>query len=432
MRRSPLEQLSELSNMRSTAKVSAKTDTVSYADDDAIAAVQNDMAIERISAELAPILLDGQPEVFGAGICRVSLNRFWHWAQRDLNPSEFAEINNSLGGHRQPSERDIEISLNRIVEIVTPLLGECAADAELKRRLSIQMGGDDVFDVVPIILIAFSYIGYIKSGVNLGRELSAHEEPEALSYALEQMQFPSIETKKLWCQSFTSGIARPDFLVAAIAKLSYATTEDAIKKTGFGEFVDALLVNAQQQTEIIENQSGLFRDIDLTCRAIDRFHHIARGLQFHLDLSKSSAWNASLERLVKRGASSLSKKFSDILHDVSKVLRPAPKGVASVRLDPADVLQAYNGLYIMAATRPARESLAVNAVVDRVWKDVGTSLEAMVDRIFEHFKHTTGSDAFDVAQVDIVIKFCSIRFGAEYASILRRNKDNIVRRAGGS
>ncbi len=113
------------------------------------------------------------------------------------------------------------------------------------------------------------------------------------------------------------------------------------------------------------------------------------------------------------------------------MLRPKPSNGSAPHLDPADVLQAYNGLYILAATRTARESLAVNAIVDRVWRDVGKSLEAMVDRIFEHFKQSAGGDQFDHAQVDIAIKFCSIRFGAEYAAILRKNKDNIIKRSGG-
>jgi len=429
MRRSPLEQLNALSASRSKANAENDEKSAILVEDEAVAAIHRDMAIERITAELELILLDGQPEVFGAGIRRSALDHFWEWLQRDLQQEEIFLVNEVLGGQSQPSERQIEVALSNIVEMVSPLLQKCHEDPETKRRLTIQMGGPEVFEVLPTILLAFRYVSYIKSGVNLGRELSASEDPGAFAYALEHISFPTAEVKSLWCQSFVSGVLRADLLAATIAKLSYASTDEAIKKSGFGEYVGALLTNAQQQIEIIENQTGIFRDIDLTCRAIDRFHQIARGLQFHLDLSKSSKWNVALERLVKRGALSLSSRFSDVLHDVNKVLGPAPKGANSVGLDPANVLQAYNGLYVMAATRSARESLAVNAVVERVWKDVGTALEAMVDRIFEHFKHSAGSDAFDTAQVEIAIKFCSIRFGAEYAAILRRNKDNIVRRA---
>jgi len=431
MRGSPLEQLGALSSSRGVAAGTTDNKPQVRPDDEAIFAVQKDMAIERISAELSLLLLDGEPEVFGAGIRRFALDHFWEWIQRDLDQNAIAEINKSLGGQDQPTEREVELTLGKIIDIVTPIIQSCFRDDELRRRLTIQMGGPAVFETVPVILSAFGYVGYIKSGVRFGRELSGHEDPDALKYALEHIEFPSNDVKGLWCQSFTSGVSRTDILAATIAKLSYASTSEAITKSGFAEFVDALLINAQQQIEIIENQSGIFKDIDLTCRAIDRFHQIARGLQFHLELSKSSKWNYSLERLVKRGANSLSGKFSDILRDVKKVLGPAQNGKAAGRLDPADVLHAYNGLYILAATRSARESLAVNAVVDRVWKDVGISLEAMVDPIFEHFKLSAGSDALDSAQVDIAIKFCSIRFGEDYAAILSRNKANILRRASG-
>lgn len=430
MRRSPLEQLDALSGRR-TAEEPVAAAKPPKAEDDAIAAVHKDMAIERIANELSALLVEGQPEIFGTGISRKALEHFWEWAQRDLDAEKIAEINKTLGGQKQTDERELEIALNHIVEIVTPLLEKCETDPELKRRLSIQMGGFDVFETVPTILLAFSYVGYIKSGLDLSQELNGQEDNEALVYALEHMEFPSNDIKSLWCQSFASKLLRPDGLAATISKLSFATTEDAIKKSGFAEFVDALITNAQQQIEIIENQSGMFRDIDLTCRAIDRFHQIARGLQFHLDLAKTSRWNVALERLIKRGADSLNGKFSDILLDVNKVLRPKHSNGSAPHLDPTDVLQAYNGLYILAATRSARESLAVNAIVDRVWRDVGKALEAMIDQIFEHFKQSAGGDQFDLAQVDIAIKFCSIRFGADYAAILRKNKDNIIKRSGG-
>ncbi|MGJ8528466.1 hypothetical protein [Maritalea sp.] len=428
MQRSPIEQLAALSSNRKASESPAVSDVEIEIDSEEIALVQKDLAIERILTALNTVVTSAAPVIKQAAISKDAIEHLWEWAQRDLDPDVVANLNQALGSGAIPTDYELEKHLSEIINLVEPLYVKCNSDDELQRRLSIQMGGAEVYEVVPTILLAFNYVGYIQSGATFGRELSSFDDPEALKYALEQIDFPSTDIKKLWCLSFVAGVARPDILAATIAKLCFANTEEAFKKTGYSEFLDALVLEAQKQIEIIEQQAGLFKDVDLMCKAIDRFHHIARGLHLHLDLPKSAKWNLLLEGFTKRGAVALHSRFSDVLANMKNVLRPT-KGETSAAINPADVLQAYNGLYILSATRSARESLAVNAMVEKNWKDVGYALENLIDRVFEHYKRVGANDKVTRTRVEVLIKFCAIRFGLDYATTLAKHKSNIERRS---
>lgn len=426
MSRTPLEQLKALSVNRSKSPSIARAEAV-VSEQVAPEIAKSDIAFERLLKSVAVVLTQDKPLVLGASLSKKHLLKFWEWVQRDLDAEFVAEMNSALGGSAAPTEQEIEAQLNALADIVEPIRENAILDDESRRRLSIQIGGAEVFDSLSTLLLVFRYLAFINSGYLLGHELRSIADVETFSYALEQAHFPSQEVKKLWCLAFVGAIPKAEILANALAQKTPAKNENAIRATGLGEYFDALVIEAQRQIETVEQQTGTFRDVDLICRSIDRFHHICRSLQFNLDLPKTTAWVRHLEDLIKRAAIALNGRFSDVVKDVGKVLRPA-QGTNKTHLDPNEVLQAYNGLYILAATRAARESLAVNAVVERAWRDVGQALEVMVDRIFEHYKMVAGTDPFATAQADVAIKFCSIRFGDEYAQVLKRNKQNIEQR----
>jgi hypothetical protein len=426
MSRSPLEQLKALSVNRSNRTPVAHSEPA-IDNEKAPEIAKSDIAFERLISAISVILTQDKPLIVGASLSKKHLMKFWEWVQRDVDRDTVSAINDVLGADKAPSEREIETQLNSLIELVEPIYEAALADNERRRRLSIQLGGPEVFDSLGTCLLVFKYIAFINSGFLLARELRRNAEVETFSYALDQAQFPSQEAKKLWCLAFIRGIPKAELLANALAQKFTTKTENAIRATNLGEYLDALVIEAQKQIETIEQQTGTFRDVDLICRSIDRFHHISRSLQFNLDLPKTTPWVRHLEDLIKRAAIALNGRFNDVVKDVNKVLRPA-QGTDKTHLDPNDVLQAYNGLYILTATRAARESLAVNAVVERAWRDVGQGLEVMVDRIFEHYKVVAGTDPFATAQADVAIKFCSIRFGDEYAQVLKRNKLNIEQR----
>ncbi len=298
---------------------------------------------------------------------------------------------------------------------------------EHKRRLTIQLGGYDVYGAFPLIVLAFKHFEQLNAAKALAKHIKQYETKEEFSNLVETIELPSGPEQKLWCTALVHEMAWPGKFMLGVLDHCYGETEQTVRKSGYGAYGDAMVVNLQQLVDTIEEQAGLFGDIDLMCLAIDRFHRIARVLHYYLDLGKSSQWNHCIEILTGRAAKALEKRLSEVVTNVTNVLR-TPAQNAQTLFTTDKVLNAYNSVYLLDAARNAKESLAVNTTVDRAWNELGKALEVLVDRALIEQKAAPFADSLAIAKVDIAIKLCAIRFGPDYAQIMVKNKENIEQR----
>jgi len=78
--------------------------------------------------------------------------------------------------------------------------------------------------------------------------------------------------------------------------------------------------------------------------------------------------------------------------------------------------------------RDSRDSLAVNAVFDQTWSQVGQALEIHIERLLLQVRQHPG-DKVVSARLDAALKMAEVRFGADYADAMRRAKGTVERRA---
>ncbi|MGN6488279.1 MAG: hypothetical protein ACTHLT_10735, partial [Devosia sp.] len=83
--------------------------------------------------------------------------------------------------------------------------------------------------------------------------------------------------------------------------------------------------------------------------------------------------------------------------------------------------------YVLATVRDCRDSLALNALFDQTWQQVGQALEIHVQRNLELFR-SKPSDRVTGQRLDAAIKMAELRFNGEYAEVLRRARDSAERR----
>ena len=85
-------------------------------------------------------------------------------------------------------------------------------------------------------------------------------------------------------------------------------------------------------------------------------------------------------------------------------------------------------MYVLAAVRDSRDSLAVNALFDQAWSQSGEALELHLVRNLELYK-LNPDDVLIGTRLDAAIKMAEIRFTPEYAETLRRARHTAERRA---
>jgi hypothetical protein len=188
--------------------------------------------------------------------------------------------------------------------------------------------------------------------------------------------------------------------------------------------VGAILAHAQNEIPVF-SASGAFADMDMACRSIDRFHRFLRAVGSYIDLGRPSAWTSAVAALTQIASERLEPRLREVAPDISQALRQARDGAD--RLDSDRLFAALNGAYLLATLRNSRDSLALNALIDEVWLRTGQVLEAYVPRNLELVRLDPGNT---IAQqrLDAGLKMAQLRFGPEYAEVIRRARDGELRR----
>ncbi len=213
-------------------------------------------------------------------------------------------------------------------------------------------------------------------------------------------------------------------MVAAL-RLAGSGTEGAIRRAGLGPLVEAMLSHAEAQMPALR-QYGAFADIDRTCRAIERFHRLMRAVTGYVELERLSRWSMIAAELIKAMSGLIEPRLRDVAPDVNRALR---------RRDTVDryeddlLLSALNGCYVLATVRDCRDSLALNALFDQTWSQVGRALEMHAQRNLEVFRQDPANEIVG-RKLDTAIMMAELRFTGDYADVLRRLRDGALQRAG--
>lgn len=363
---------------------------------------------------------------FDGSICRTHANIFWRFVCRDLITDLDERIEAAIEGGEAP-EAALDALLPEVVAATRGTLNGAGRDDEANRRLTVQLGGDEVRERLPVILTAIRCRTLIKKAQAFGRAANALPDEATVGRALKNLPLKEPAVAALVLNAVVGQVSNPSRLVAGIIPNCGGASEDLIRSGGYGLLIEALLAHAQCQYSRLSDNSGTFADVDLICRSVDRFHRLIRAISGYVELHRSSRWSRLLSELIMAVTNRIEPRLREVSSDVSQALRRPREG--NDRIDPDRVLAALNGLYLLAAVRDARDSLALNALFDKLWAETGQALETLLPRNLDDYRNNPGSE-IAAQRVDAGLKMAEIRFNAEYAEILRRARDAVGRRSG--
>ena len=358
---------------------------------------------------------------FDGAIARSHAVAAWTWMVRDIAP-DLMDV--EVRGDDPAAVQALDALLPELLTRARAALAEAGSSREAERRLMAQLGGKDAFARLPMVLNALRSRALIEKAQGFGRAINGLTDDAALVGALQSMPLQDQTATALLMQAAVGQVTNPTRLVAAVLRLAGAPTETAVERAGLAPVVDAVLAHAQSQIPVLA-QMGPFADVDLFCRAVDRFHRLIRSVNGFIEFARNGRRAMILGALTKAVAERVEPRMRDVGPDVNKALRRAREGAD--RFDPDLLLSALNGVYVLASVRDARDSLALNAVFDQTWTQVGQALEVHIQRNLEILRQDP-DDAATQQRLDAAIKMAELRFNAEYADVLRRAKEAAEKR----
>jgi hypothetical protein len=345
----------------------------------------------------------------------------WTWMVRDLAP-DLIDIE---------AVDDIPNNVAALEALMPDLLGrtrkaliDAQASVEVARRIKTQLGGDEAWDRLPIVVNALRCRGLLDKAQSFGRAANGMNDEAALALALQSMPLQEHAVASLLMMAAVGQVAAPARLITAAIRIANSAEEPALVRAGFGPLIEACLAHAQNQIPAL-NQMGTFGDMDLVCRAVDRFHRLVRAVTGYVELNRNSRWSVIAAALTKAASERLDPKLRDVAPDLNKALR---KRDGADRVDGDQILSAMNGIYLLAAVRDSRDSLAVNTLFDQVWAQTGQALEIHIERNLEVLRRNP-ADSVASARLDAALKMAEVRFNQEYAETMRRAKEVAERRS---
>lgn len=364
------------------------------------------------------------PHVFAGAIERDVAHSIWAWIARDIAPVEVARLGDSIGAGADPIDA-IDLLVPEIIDRLKDNAEAEKDNFELERRNTMQMGGEAARRRLPQVIMALRRRPVLAQAARFGSAIGSLADETALAEAFQSIAITNPLTRALWMQAMVGHMGNPGRAMAAAVAIAGGNTQTEIIDAGYGALVEAILSHAQSQVRLLVMKPGRFADIDMACRAIERFHRLMRALTYTLEIERHSHWGKMISDLVGQLSERLERPMKEIPINVAQALR-RPRD-SDRRIDADQVLAALNGLYLLTAVRRSRDSLAVNALLDQAWTETGQTIEVLVTRALEHYRHSP-ANALAREWLDVGITMAEIRFNSEYADILRRARDGAERR----
>ena len=371
---------------------------------------------------IAPVLVeDGATFAFDGALEKRHARAIWIWLARDVGP----DLLDSAG--RDPGVGGLEAIAPPLLARAREIVAAARPGSDAELRLKAQIGAGHAWDRVPVMLGALKCLPLFGKAIAFGRAINAIEDESALIAALESMPRHDAKLSALLMMAAMGQVAAPGRIVLAAISIAGGESETALERAGFSPLVEAILAQAQNLVPHIR-QTGVFADIDLACRAIERFHRLLSAVNVYVELTHQGRWSSTIGGLIRSASADLEPRLRQLPSDVNRSLRRARD--AADRLDAEGLLAALNGVYLLGAVRECRDSLALNEAFDEAWVHAGERLEFHLTRTMDALRETPG-DTILAERLDVGIKMAEVRFGADYADALRTGRDAAIRRSSG-
>lgn len=347
----------------------------------------------------------------------------WVWMHRDLAPDLLGDLPDDEEAARALIDGHVPVLLQR----AKAAIADAANKPESLRRIKVQFGGEPAWLRLPVVLQALKCRAILDKAQGFGRAANSMSDEAALGLALQSMPLTDAAVTALLMHVAVGQVSNPSRLTTAVLRIAGSASEGAVHRAGFSPLIDAMLSHAQAQLPALD-QIGAFADIDLVCRSVDRFHRLVRAVSGYLELGRFSRWAMIIAGLTKTMSELIEPKLANVAPDVNRALRRRGDGLPD-RIDSDQLLQALNGCYILATVRDCRDSLALNALFEKTWTQVGQTIELHMQRNLDAFR-ANPADHIAAERLDATIKMAELRFNTEYADVIRKARDSAERRAG--
>jgi hypothetical protein len=386
--------------------------------------------LRRLFRPIEPFLSETAGSVRPGQIRRTSLMPVWQWLGREGAPEKVREYEAALAEFGDVS-REVETAVRRLqlaaAEALVKLVGP-QATGDRSRTLS-RIGQPSVIeDLLPIALVLQNREALDGLNGRLPSTIRALGESQ-INTITETINVPSLQTPQMLPFALSvvmQRLAAPWQIIRLAIKMAASDDEIRVAATPYGVAVTIALHDLASQGAILraDIRRAHFTNIGGTLKTL---HDGIRGLRTELDLRTESIWGRQLASLRADISNALQSEIDSVPGRARRILRQrADKDIpAGAGVDSGEVEETAALIDFVAICRNYASELAINEVTLRTYSDLQQYVEKATEALVQSLRGGEArARAYRQSQVAAAIRFCSVLFGSDYATLMSRAAEN--------
>jgi hypothetical protein len=371
-------------------------------------------------------------------IDRESLRPIWIWITRDLAPGRCDEALASLRAAIVDEDsktvaayaKEFQRSVCQHAEEVMANLDK--AHGSLK-RLEGQLGNARVLADLHDIIAFFkqkptldSFLAQLPPKLPVGRDGLAMLNKALGVYA----DRPASDAIYAFA-AVLSRLGSPSDLVRFAVFYANSSDPAVIRGTMAGGAVQIALSEAMREIERLRLILAGERDLERVTQSLRTYHELASAIVRTLDEVPDDPWLKRLASVRTRASDLLVKELEPLMHMIRRSVGVMESGGREIVPDKSSVDEAVFGLTLFVVARDTISSLAVNALIKRMEKNIEDALENQGKQAIDRLSSASDENwAAAEARSAAAVKLFSIYFGGAYgATMARRHATTVEARA---
>lgn len=390
-------------------------------------------AVRAFFRALDPFLVDNEGRRANPGhIRRSSLLPAWTWIERELAPEDAAAFKRDYwaadnGGNKRDADHMLRAFQIKVADAILAIVAKPATDSERQRHLN-RIGSAAAADDVAALGLVLKHRELLESLPqrlpNFVRNL-ADEQFHLVRNALDSPVLQSPQVLPLALALTMRRIAAP-WQVIRLATAAAGSDEAArIATTPYAIAVTMALDDVTRIVATLRDDLKRAR-YNSVSNLLKQAHDAVRGLRTELDVGPNSDWGRQLATIRTDISNLLKSEIDTVPGRVRRLLRQRPDKeiAAGTTLDAAEVAEIAALIDFVSVCRTYASELAINEVTLRAYSDIQQYLERSTQALLDGLRvGDPKHQAFRQSQVNAAIRFCSVMFGDDYASLMTRAAD---------
>nr|WP_321444995.1 hypothetical protein [uncultured Cohaesibacter sp.] len=360
-----------------------------------------------------------------ARISPSSIDAIWNWIARDVaSPEQKARLEEACNGQDEAILRGkVRVLCQELMSSVQTYLNKMKHDFDIAQKLGNQLGNSNIYEDLLEVMVCKERHDNLKPILSrLPAEISSWSGPEGSeAYSLLTKKVQQEPMKAAWTFSATTRhLTKPRLKLQLATKLAGSDDAIQIAATVYAPAVTQVLADLEASLLQFENALKKFGDKDVAIEQLSNWRQLAKALETELELSVQSAWGKTLANMKAKLSGILENEIVPAPGLVRKALR-APKNGAAEHVDENMLQDAMKAVEIFHHVERMKDTLALNAEISRIRKELDQSFEILSTSIVDRTKQATGEDVASCKILgEAAVAMARHVFDENYASSLRR------------